>query len=272
MLVDNGKNKTIVQPEAKRQASGLGRDQCQEVSCTLPHAMQADVLAFGRTCVPTGDISPHDLSARGDRPHWKPRPRLALKLPMNETFGHLRCNHYDRHTWHIHDLQLAVVTQTGSTTALPSTNAGWGNGGRLAGMLPEMSSLQFFVARLLFARPQSGEKLRGKMKKAGVKIRPPSFSRLMTRMEQANYLQPEYKEGPNGLRRVRPQRLELTDLGLRIWQRTWAFYAAGDGPPKALVPITTEEGQLADRPRKERRAIIQCRVRRKIERMFGVRR
>ena len=70
---------------------------------------------------------------------------------------------------------------------------------------------------------------------------------------------------------MRPCRFEVTDLGVRVWQKTRAFYAAGDGPPKKLVPIKTEEGELAGRTRNERKAIIGRRVRRKINRMFGVR-
>lgn len=136
-------------------------------------------------------------------------------------------------------------------------------------MLPEMSGLQFLVVQLLFAGPQSGEELRRRMEEAGAKIGPSSFSRLMRRMEDANYLQAQSEEGPSGCRLVCPRRYEVTDLGVGIWKRVREFYAAGAGPPAELVPIATEEGQLAHLPQKVRRAMIRCHTRRNIERMFG---
>jgi hypothetical protein len=135
-------------------------------------------------------------------------------------------------------------------------------------MLPEMSGLQFLVVQLLFAGPQSGEELRRRMKDAGAEIGPPSFSRLMQRMEDACYLQAHSESGPSGCRLVRPRRFEVTDLGVGIWKRAREFYAAGAGPPAELVPIATDEGQLAHLPQKARRAILRRRTRRHLERIL----
>jgi len=134
-------------------------------------------------------------------------------------------------------------------------------------MLPEMSGLQYCVVVLLFDGPQSGKALRRRMKKTGVKIDPPSFSRLMRRLEEAGYLHAQTERGPSGCRLVRPRRFEVTDLGVAVWKQVREFYAAADGPPGDLVPIATEEGGLAHLPRKVRRALIRRRAQRQAQRM-----
>ncbi len=135
-------------------------------------------------------------------------------------------------------------------------------------MLPEMSGLQFLTVGLLFAGPRSGRELRRRMKTAGAKIASSSFSRLMRRMEEANYLHAETEKGPAGCKLVRPRRFEVTDLGVAVWRQVREFYAAADGPPADLVPIETEEGELAHLPRKKRRALIHRRARRQVNRIF----
>jgi hypothetical protein len=132
-------------------------------------------------------------------------------------------------------------------------------------MLPEMSALQFLVVRLLFAGAQSGSQLRERMREAGVKIGPPAFSRLMDRMENANYLCMQTEEGPKGCRYVRPRRFVVTELGVALWRQARAFYAAGGEPPAELVTIATEEARLAHLPRRQRRAIIRRRVERQMK-------
>ena len=136
-------------------------------------------------------------------------------------------------------------------------------------MLPEMSPLQFVVVQLLFAGPQSGGQLRRRMEQAGVKIGPPSFSRLMLRMETAGYLQAHDEDGPAGCHLVRPRRFEVTDLGVAIWSRVREFYAGWSPPPPELVPIATAEGQLAHLPPKARRSILRRRIRRQCERIVN---
>jgi DNA-binding PadR family transcriptional regulator len=139
---------------------------------------------------------------------------------------------------------------------------------KCSAMLPEMSGLQFLVVQLLFAGPQSGAELRRAMKKAGVKIGPPSFSRLMRRMEETGYVYAQSEEGPSGCRLVCPRRFEVTDLGVGVWKQVREFYVAGNGPAAELVPIATEEGSLAHLPRKERLAILHRRTSRQIKRIF----
>ena len=135
-------------------------------------------------------------------------------------------------------------------------------------MLPEMSGLQFLTVGLLFDGPRSGAQLRRRMKTAGAKIGPSSFSRLMQRMADANYLYVETEKGPSGCRLVRPRQFEVTDLGVNVWRRVREFYAAADGPAADLVPIDTDEGKLAHLPRKKRRELIRRRVRRQVKRTF----
>ena len=135
-------------------------------------------------------------------------------------------------------------------------------------MLPEMSGLQFLVVGLLFDGPRSGAQLRRRMKAAGVKIGPSSFSRLMQRMADANYLYAQTEKGPSGCRLVRPRQFEVTDLGVGIWRRVREFYAAADEPAADLVPIDTDEGKLAHLPRKKRRELIRRRTRRQVKRIF----
>ena len=135
--------------------------------------------------------------------------------------------------------------------------------------LPEMTALQFLVVGLLFAGPQSGTRLRRRIESSGVKIGPPSFSRLMVRMEEKGYLYAACESTPAGMRYVRPRRFEATDLGVAVWRRVREFYAIAAPPPPELMPIVTEEGQLARFPPKIRRAILRRRVRRKLKRTFG---
>ena len=75
-------------------------------------------------------------------------------------------------------------------------------------------------------------------------------------------------EGPHGCRFVSPRLWEVTDLGLNIWRRVQAFYAAAAEPSDDLAPLATEEGELADMSRKTRRRLIGCRARRQVKKMF----
>jgi hypothetical protein len=135
-------------------------------------------------------------------------------------------------------------------------------------MLPEMSCLQFLVVQLLFAGPQSGAELRRKMKEAGLKIGPPSFSRLMRRMEAANYVHAQSETTPSGCRFVYPRRFDVTDLGVGVWKQVREFYATAAAPPAELVPIATDEGELAHLPQKERRAIVRRQTSRQARQIF----
>lgn len=137
-------------------------------------------------------------------------------------------------------------------------------------MLPEMSGLQFLVVQLLLAGSQSGAELRRMMQEAGAKIGPPSFSRLMQRMEKAGYVQAKLKSTKSARRFANPRRFDVTDLGVALWQQTREFYTTGDDPAGNLVPIITEEGQLAHLPQNHRRALIRRRIHRKVKRIFGL--
>ncbi len=106
------------------------------------------------------------------------------------------------------------------------------------------------------------------MSKAGVKISPSAFSRLMRRMQRAGYLYARTETGPNGCRMVRPRTFEVTDLGVGVWLRVREFYAAADGPSADFEPLAIEEGRLAHLPREKRRALIKRRTRRQLNRIF----
>ena len=87
-------------------------------------------------------------------------------------------------------------------------------------------------------------------------------------MEKAGYLQAHIEKGPAGCRFVRPCRFEVTDLGVAIWSRVREFYATSAPPPPELVPIATDEGQLAHLTPKARRTILDRRARRHVEQIF----
>jgi hypothetical protein len=134
--------------------------------------------------------------------------------------------------------------------------------------LPELTPLQFLVLQLLFAGPQGGKDLRRKAKAAGAALSPPSFSRLMHRMNRLGYLQIHDVEEAERFRYVLPRRFELTDLGLALWRRTREFYTRLSDPPDGLKPIVTENGKLAHLSRKERRRVVRRRVRRQARRII----
>ena len=85
--------------------------------------------------------------------------------------------------------------------------------------LPELSPLQFLMIRLLFAGPRTGKELRRLSRAEGVKLSPPSFSRLMQRMERLNYVYAQDEETASGRRYVCPRRFQVTDLGVAVWSR-----------------------------------------------------
>jgi DNA-binding PadR family transcriptional regulator len=135
-------------------------------------------------------------------------------------------------------------------------------------MLPEMSGLQFLVMSLLFAGTQSGQELRRRLGEAGARLGPSSFSRLMTRMEEANYIQARTEHGPNGGRLVCPRQYEATALGVAMWRRAREFYSSAAGPAADFVAAASDEAALSEMPRAARRAILARRDRRKIKRLI----
>ncbi len=133
-------------------------------------------------------------------------------------------------------------------------------------MLPEMSPRQFLVVHLLFAGPQTARQLRAKLHSAGVAISPPSFSRLMQRMQVAAYVHTVYEpSGSDG----GPRRYQLTDLGLNVWQRVREFYAGTAGPPPELVTVATDLLDLAHLSPKRRNEVLLRRVRRQFQRTLS---
>jgi hypothetical protein len=134
-------------------------------------------------------------------------------------------------------------------------------------MLPKLTPLQYTLLHLLFAGPQSGDELRQALRALGVRQSVAAFSRLIARLVDANYIDPQPgKRSQNG-QTVHFRRYEITDLGLFDWMAAQKFYLNLAPPSPDLTPVPTESGKLAAYDPKTRKAVLDRSIRSDVRRI-----
>lgn len=126
--------------------------------------------------------------------------------------------------------------------------------------LPKMTHLQFLVVGLLFRGAKSGPEIRKELEALGVRRSPAAFCNLMRRLECEVYLEGSYRTGRIGGQVVRRRRYAVTDFGVMTWNATRQFYRQVPPPPPDLVPIATENAELAGCAPRTRKAIVRRRL------------
>ena len=121
-------------------------------------------------------------------------------------------------------------------------------------MLPKLTPLQYLVLHLLFVGEQSGNELRRGLRALGVRQSGAAFSRLMARLVDANYIDPQSGTHSVNGQMVHHRRYQITDLGLLDWTTARKFYLNLAPPSPDLAPVVTESGQLVVYDRKIRQA------------------
>jgi hypothetical protein len=134
-------------------------------------------------------------------------------------------------------------------------------------MLPKLTPLQYLVLHLLFVGRQSGDELRRALKNLGVRHSRAAFSRLMARLVEANYIDPQSATRSHNGQTVHYRCYEITDLGLFDWTAANKFYLNLAPPSPDLTPIVTQEGQLAVYDAPIRRAVIRRDVDEHVQRL-----
>jgi hypothetical protein len=112
-------------------------------------------------------------------------------------------------------------------------------------MLPKLTPLQYLVLNLLFVGRQSGDRLRRALRALGVRQSRAAFSRLMFRLMEANYVNPEQAVRSDNDQTVHYRCYEITDLGVFDWMAAQKFYLNLPPPSADLVPHVTSSGELA---------------------------
>ena len=129
-------------------------------------------------------------------------------------------------------------------------------------MLPNLTPLQYLVLHLLFVGTQSGDDLRRTLRTFGVHQSPAAFSRLMARLVDANYIDPQPATRSDNGQTVHFRRYQITDLGLFDWNAARKFYLNLAPPSSPPTPVSTEQGQLAAYDHQTRKAAIRRKTRR----------
>ncbi len=128
-------------------------------------------------------------------------------------------------------------------------------------MLPKLTPLQYLVLHLLSIAIQSGSELRRTLRSLGVRQSRPAFSRLMMRLVDANYIDPQPASRCDNGQTIHFRRYQITDLGLFECNATHKFYLNLAPPSDPPTPIATEEGQLAAYDPKTAKAAMQRKTR-----------
>ena len=111
--------------------------------------------------------------------------------------------------------------------------------------MPQLTPLQYLTLHLLFAGRQSGAELRHALRAMGVRHSRASFSRLIMRLVEANFVDPQTAVQRHGDQTFRQCLYEVTDFGLFVWLEARKFYLNLAPPSPDLVPVATNEGPLA---------------------------
>ena len=133
--------------------------------------------------------------------------------------------------------------------------------------LPKLTPLQFLVIRLLFQGERSGPQLRRGLAGLGVRRSPAAFSRLMQRLVWQVLVDCRQHTHRRGDTVVRDHRYRVTDLGVIAWKATREFFCQPP-PPDDLVPVATEEGELAAYAPRIRKSIIRRRLTKEFPDLF----
>ena len=127
--------------------------------------------------------------------------------------------------------------------------------------LPTLSPFQFLLLHLLFVGPQTGPQLRRALAGYGLRRSQPTFSRTMMQLAWKGYVRAEQVRQSAEGQVVHPRRYEVTDFGVMVWLNTQSFYQNLAPPSADLVPVATEEGELAAYDAETHQWIIRQRTR-----------
>jgi len=125
--------------------------------------------------------------------------------------------------------------------------------------MPQLTPLQYLTLHLLFAGPQTGQQVRRSLRAMGVRHTRASFSRLMMRLVEANFVDPQTSIHRQGQQSVRQSVYEVTDLGVFVWLEARKFYLDLAPPSADLIPVVTESGRLAAYDPKLRKTTVENR-------------
>jgi hypothetical protein len=128
-------------------------------------------------------------------------------------------------------------------------------------MLPKLTPLQYLALHLLLVGTQSGDELRRTLRTLGIRQSRAAFSRLMSRLVDANYIDPQPGTRSDNGQTVHFRRYQITDLGLFEWNAAHKFYLNLAPPSSPPTPVSTEQGQLAAYDPQTRNAAIRRKTR-----------
>ena len=134
--------------------------------------------------------------------------------------------------------------------------------------LPELTPLQFVALHLLFHGAKTGRELRRELAARGLSAEPPTFSRLMIRLQTGAYVQRDTFIEVIGGRTLRQRSYRLTDLGLIVWNATQEFYASLPPAPPELETVQTIEAEFAASSPKRRKALCRKKMADALTRAF----
>jgi DNA-binding PadR family transcriptional regulator len=89
--------------------------------------------------------------------------------------------------------------------------------------IPEVTNLQFLVLALLLDHELAGRELRALMSQQGASMGRPAFYRLMSRLEEAKFVEGWYELREIDGETVRIRRYKITSAGTAAWQSMRSF-------------------------------------------------
>ena len=134
--------------------------------------------------------------------------------------------------------------------------------------LPEITALQFALLSLLFSGEKTARQLHGQLQRFSGPRTAAAFSQLMSRLQEAAYVDALRATRSAHGRTVPECRYRLTDLGLIVWQATRRFYNGFDPPPPELEVVATPEAEFADREPRVRRELVKRKVATALQKAF----
>ena len=92
--------------------------------------------------------------------------------------------------------------------------------------LPAITHLQFLVLGALLPGEQAGRSIRKVIAEYGVRRSAPAFYQLMARLERDGLIYGWYEPIVVGDQAVTERRYRIQPAGIKVWERTRAFYEA----------------------------------------------